>query len=225
MPRLRPANTRFDGCFPVLTFAEVLDLRARLSAELGRTIGIYPETKSPGYFADRGLPLEPLLVDALQAAGLDGPDAPVLVQSFDAASLRTLRRTLRVPLVRLVDEAAAVTPAGLAEIATYADAVGVDKELVIPRTTAGTLGPPGPLVADAHAAGLAVHVYTFRDENAFLPTDLRRGPRDADRGDGRAECVAFLRAGVDGLFADHPDTAVAARAVVAREDQTTRWSS
>jgi glycerophosphoryl diester phosphodiesterase len=72
-------------------------------------------------------------------------------------------------------------------------------------------------VADAHAAGLAVHVYTFRDENAFLPTDLRRGRHDAECGDARAECIAFLRAGVDGLFADHPDTAVAARAAVVRQ--------
>jgi glycerophosphoryl diester phosphodiesterase len=87
----------------------------------------------------------------------------------------------------------------------------VHKSLVIPRTASGTLGEPGPLVDDAHAAGLAVHAFTFRDENVFLPTDLRRGPGDAGRGDGLAECVAFFEAGVDGVFADHPDTAVAAR--------------
>jgi glycerophosphoryl diester phosphodiesterase len=214
MPRLRPGNTRFDGHFAVPTFAEVLDLRARLSERSGRAIGVYPETKNPGYFARRGLALEPLLVDALRAAGLDRADAPVFVQSFDAASLRTVRDALPVPLVRLVDEARFVTPAGLARIATYADVVGVRKDLVIPRTATGALERPGSLVSDAHAAGLAVHVYTFRDENAFLPADLRRGHLDADRGDARAECVAFLRAGVDGLFADHPDTAVAARAAL-----------
>jgi glycerophosphoryl diester phosphodiesterase len=109
--------------------------------------------------------------------------------------------------------------------------------LVIPRTATGTLGRATALVADAHAAGLAVHAFTFRDENAFLPTDLRRGgggsdslrgadgvrgptrrsgSADAERGDGRAECVAFIRAGVDGLFADHPETAVAARGELRR---------
>jgi glycerophosphoryl diester phosphodiesterase len=217
MPQLRPANTRFDGHFPVPTFAEVLDLRARLSERSGRTIGVYPETKNPGYFADRGVALEPLLVDALRAAGLDRPDAPVFVQSFDATSLRTVRDALPVPLVRLVDDARFVTRAGLAGIAGYADAVGVHKDLVIPRTATGALGRPGSLVTDAHAVGLAVHVYTFRDENAFLPADLRRGPLDADGGDARAECAAFLRAGVDGLFADHPDTAVAARAALVGE--------
>jgi glycerophosphoryl diester phosphodiesterase len=209
----------------VPTFAEILDLRTLLSAELGRSIGVYPETKNPRYFADRGRPLEPVLVDALRGAGLDRPGAPVFVQSFDPASLRLLRAALRVPLVQLVDEDAPhlVTTDGLTAIAGYADAVGVHKNLVIPRTAGGSLGEPGPLVDDAHAAGLAVHAFTFRDENAFLPADLRRGWGDAACGDGVAECVAFLDAGVDGLFADHPDTAVCARDLT--KVQTIRWSS
>jgi glycerophosphoryl diester phosphodiesterase len=225
LPALRPGNTRYDRCFAVPTFAEILDLRVRLSRELGRAIGVYPETKTPGYFADRGIPLEPALVDALRGAGLDDPDAPVFVQSFEAASLHVLRAELSVPLVHLVDDGAAhlVTPEHLAAIAGYADAVGVHKSRVIPRLADGTLGARGPLVDDAHAVGLAVHAFTFRDENVFLPTDLRRGPADADRGDGRAECIAFLEAGVDGLFADHPDTAVAARDLVPA--QTMRRSS
>ena len=136
-----------------------------------------------------------------------------------------------MPLVHLVDDDAPhlVAPEHLAVIAGYADAVGVHKNLVIPRIAGGALGAPGPLVDDVHAAGLAVHAFTFRDENIFLPTDLRRGPGDADRGDGLAECVAFLEAGVDGLFADHPDTAVAARDLVTggtvRTAQTMRRSS
>jgi glycerophosphoryl diester phosphodiesterase len=213
IPALRPANTRFDGRFPVPTFAEILDLRTRLSASVGRPIGVYPETKHPGYFAERGLPLERRVVDALRGAGLDAPSAPVLVQSFDPDSLGELRAALAVPLVQLVDDDAPqlVTADGLAAIAGYADAVGVHKNLVIPPAPDGALGTPGPLVADAHALGLAVHAFTFRDENAFLPVDLRRGTADADLGDGRAECLAHLRAGVDGLFADNPDTAVAAR--------------
>ena len=114
-------------------------------------------------------------------------------------------------------------------IAGYADAVGVHKNLVIPRLAGGALGAPSRLVDDVHAAGLAVHAFTFRDENTFLPADLRRGPGDADRGHGLAECVAFLEAGVDGLFADYPDTAVAACDLVAggavRTAQTIRRSS
>lgn len=227
LPELRPGNTRFDGRLPVPTFAEILGLRARLSTRLGRPIGVYPETKNPDYFADRGVPLEPALVDALRGAGLDRPDAPVFVQSFDAASLKELGAALRVPLVRLVDADASelVTADGLAAIAEHADAVGLHKSLVVPRTAAGTLGEPGPLVADAHAVGLAVHAFTFRNENAFLPADLRRGPGASELGDGRAECLAFLRAGVDGLFADDPATAVAARDLAPAAAQTIRWSS
>jgi glycerophosphoryl diester phosphodiesterase len=213
IPAVRPANTRFDGRFPVPTFAEILDLRARLSARLGRPVGVYPETKYPAYFADRGIPLEPALVEALRGVGLDQPEAPVFVQSFDPASLRRLRTELPVPLVHLIghDAPELVTPSGLATIAGYADAVGVHKNLVIPPTDTGALGKPTSLVTDAHAAGLTVHAYTFRDENAFLPAELRRGSHDADLGDGRAECAAYFHAGVDGLFADNPDTAVAAR--------------
>jgi glycerophosphoryl diester phosphodiesterase len=224
LPALRPTNARFTG-LPVPTLAEVLALRELLSTELGRPIGVYPETKNPEYFADRGVPLEPALVDALRAAGLDRPDAPVFVQSFDPASLQLLRTSLDVPLVQLVDDDAPhlVTMDGLTAVAGYADALGVHKSVVIPRTAAGTLGEPGPLLDDAHAMGLAVHAFTFRDENAFLPADLRRGWGDAACGDGVAECVAFLRAGVDGLFADHPDTAVCARDLT--HTQTIRWSS
>jgi glycerophosphoryl diester phosphodiesterase len=66
-------------------------------------------------------------------------------------------------------------------------------------------------VVGAHAAGLLVHAYTFRDENAFLPAELRSDGAAYELGDAFAEYDAFLRAGVDGVFSDHPDTAVAAR--------------
>jgi glycerophosphoryl diester phosphodiesterase len=213
IPAVRPANTRFDGRFPIPTFGEILELRARLSRRLGRPIGVYPETKNPAYFADRGIPLEPALVTALRTAELNSPAAPVFVQSFDPTSLAQLRTELPVPLVHLVDDDAPehVTPDGLAAIAGHADAIGVHKSLVIPLTADGTLGSPGPLVADAHRVGLAVHAFTFRDENAFLPADLRSSDLDTDLGDGRAECAAYIRAEVDGIFADNPDTAVAAR--------------
>ena len=67
-------------------------------------------------------------------------------------------------------------------------------------------------MADAHAAGLVVHPYTFRNENQFLPLEARRGTDANAYGDAFAEYDAFYAAGVDGVFADNPDTAVAARA-------------
>ncbi|HXV92833.1 MAG TPA: glycerophosphodiester phosphodiesterase [Pseudonocardia sp.] len=227
LPRMRQENTIYDGRFPVPTFAEVLALRARLSAELGREIGVYPETKHPTYFAGLGLPLEPPLVAALEAAGLNRPDAPVVVQSFETANLCALRDAVRVPLVQLVGRSGApadlvaagdprtyadlVTPGGLAAIAAYADGIGPHKDLVLARAPDGSLGGPTGLVEAAHDTGLVVHAYTFRNENRFLPADLRSAGRDADYGDALAEYEAFLRAGVDGVFSDNPDTAVLAR--------------
>jgi glycerophosphoryl diester phosphodiesterase len=67
------------------------------------------------------------------------------------------------------------------------------------------------VVADAHAAGLVVHPYTFRAENQFLPTDLRTGTVPAAYGRAIDEQAEFLRAGVDGLFTDQPDIGVLAR--------------
>jgi glycerophosphoryl diester phosphodiesterase len=105
-----------------------------------------------------------------------------------------------------------VTPAGLSEIAGYADGVGANKNLVLPRDPAsGATGAPSALVDDAHARGLVVHVWTLRDENQFMATNFRIGTDPNAKGDGYAEAMAFLDAGVDGIFADHPDTTLAAR--------------
>ncbi|GGK43615.1 glycerophosphoryl diester phosphodiesterase [Pilimelia terevasa] len=224
LPRLRQHNTLYDGRFTVPTFVEVLDLRARLSRELRRPVGVYPETKHPTYFRSLGLPLEEPLVAALRRAGLNRPAAPAYVQSFEAANLRRLRRELglRTPTVFLTSAAGGpygdsrsyadyLTPAGLVDLSGYVDGIGPAKDQVIARRPDGTLGAPTGLVAAAHQAGLMVHPYTFRAENEFLPADLRCGADPRDFGRAVAEQVAFLRAGVDGLFTDQPDIAVLAR--------------
>jgi len=226
IPRLRPANTAHDDRHAIPTLQEVIDLARTRSAALGRTIGIYPETKHPSHFAARGLALEPRLLAVLAANGWNHADAPVFIQSFETANLRALRAATDVRLVQLLgadgrpwdlqsrgdprsyDDLA--TPAGLREIATWAHAVGPHKHRVIPRTAGGTLGLPTSFVADAHAAGLAVHPWTFRAENDFLPADLRRGVDPAARGDGEREIALYLRTGIDGFFTDHPDVGVAA---------------
>jgi glycerophosphoryl diester phosphodiesterase len=228
IPAVRQENTIYDRRFEIPTFDEVLALRERLSRELGRVIGVYPETKHPTYFSSIGRPLEPALVAALEKAGLNRKDAPVFVQSFETTNLRQLNDELQVPLVQLLETAGApadlaaagdprtypdlVTPAGLADIASYADAIGPAKDMVVARHPDGTLGAPTSLVAYAHAVGLLVHPYTFRNENHFLPANLRSAGFAADYGNVFAEYEAFFAAGVDGVFADNPDTAVAARA-------------
>ncbi len=205
IPGMRPANTAYDGCFGIPPYQEVVDLAARLSDAFGRVIGTYPETKHPAYFREIGLPLEPPLVEALERNGLNRPDAPVYVQSF-GDNLRALREAVRAPFVQLL-----ARPGDLADIATYAEAVGPGKHLVLPRDADGRSLHPTSLVADAHALGLEVHLWTFRAENAFLPLELRSSPRKRDRGDVEAELERALALGADAVFADQPDLAVAAR--------------
>jgi glycerophosphoryl diester phosphodiesterase len=195
IPQLRPQNTAYDGQFEVPTLQEVLDLRKQLSKELGREIGVYPETKHPTYFRAIGLPLEEPLVELLTRNGLNRPNAPVFVQSFETGNVRMLDGELRVPLVQLLDSPTRkpvgdtrtygelATPAGLADIASYADGVGPAKDYIVPRNPDASWVEPTSFVEDAHAAGLVVHPWTFRRENNFLPLDLRSSADPAEIGD------------------------------------------
>lgn len=228
IPDIRPQNTAYDGQFQVPTFQEVIDLSRRLSHELRRPIGIYPETKHPTYFQQLGLPLEEPLVRTLNRNRLNHPRAKVFVQSFEVSNLRALDRRLRVPLVQLlgsrtsspydfvvrgipVTYADLATPAGLRFISRYAEGVGPSKDYIVPRDAEGRSLPPTTFVRDAHRAGLVVHPYTFRAENTFLPLELRSSDDPAAYGDFAAELQQFYELGVDGVFADQPDLAVAAR--------------
>ncbi len=227
IPQIRQHNTAFNGRYTIPTFQEILDLRERLSRQLGREIGVYPETKHPTYFRTIGLPLEEPLVRALRRNGLDRRRAPVYVQSFETGNLKLLDRVLRVPLVQLLSSAGAPfdlvdsgstttyadlsTAAGLQDIAAYADGVGPSKDQIVPRTSTNASGTPTSFVNDAHAAGLVVHPYTFRAENTFLPLELRSSPNLADYGDLFSEIGQFFGLGVDGVFSDNPDIAVEVR--------------
>ncbi len=218
IPGLRPANARFDGLYPVPSFAEVLTLVRAKEAETGRRIGIYPELKHPAFLLEQGFDTVDLLVTALRAADLDDADDPVFVQSFEVGPLQRLNKMVKVPLVQLIgvdngpaDEPAMrysemTTPSGLARIATYADVVGVDVRLLLDSAGAAT-----PLIGDAQTAGLKVHAWTLRKENAFLPVPLRRGTGEAARGCPEMLWALLARAGVSGVFTDDPAIAVAAR--------------
>jgi len=222
LPGVRPQNTKYNGRYGVPTLQEIIDLIHRLSRELGRQIGLYAETKHSTYFRSIGKPLEPVLVDTLHRNGLDRPDARVFIESFEFANLKYLARQLAVRLVFLIGPPASrpydfvtahdsrtyreLTSAnGMRRLARYVDALGPSKDYVIPTDARGRSRRPTSFVRDAHAAGLLVHPYTFRNENQFRPAQLRH------RGGAIAEYRLFFAAGVDGVFSDCPDTAVAAR--------------
>ncbi len=229
LPQVRQENTIYDGLFQIPTFTEVLALRKRLSSELHRQIGVYPETKHPTYFRSIHLPLERPLVTALRQAGLDNRRAPVFIQSFEPGNLQDLRVKfgVRVRLVLLTSAtgspfdqvgkpygktyAELTSPAGLRSLSRFVDGIGPDKIQIIPRTSDGELGSPTTLVRDAHRAGLLVHPYTFRAENQFLPKDFQTGNDPNAYGRILAEIDAYLHTGIDGFFADQADIGVLAR--------------
>ncbi|MDQ3385604.1 MAG: glycerophosphodiester phosphodiesterase [Actinomycetota bacterium] len=220
IPAIRPSNATFDGIHEIPTLQEIIDLVRSVRARGGPAVGIYPETKLPSYFASLGLPLEQPLVETLHANGFRSREHQVLIQSLEVTNLRELHEMTDLPLIQLVKSRGAprdlviredrrtyadlVSPAGLGVVARYAAGIGPHKDLVIPRTGDDALAAPTHLVADAHAAGLAVHPFTFRRENRFLPAEHRIGVDPNGPGDLAGEISAFLAAGIDGYFTDNP---------------------
>jgi len=239
----------FDGMFQIPTFEEVIALAKRKSQEKGRTIGIYPETKHPTYHKNLGLPLEPRLVKILQAEGWDKSDSPVFIQSFEQSNLKELRKMTRNKLIQLVDANDVnpdgtidftapfdrpydwtvsgnsnltsrtfgffTTDAGLKEIKTYADGIGPWKVYIV-RTRLENGQPKlftTDLIERAHKQGLLIHTWTFRNEQRRLLSDYKGNPVE--------EYLQFYDLGVDGLFSDFSDTAVAARVLFKILDDST----
>ncbi len=240
LPQLR--STTYDGAFQIPTLDEIIDFVAAESALLGYPVGIIPEIKHGTYFHGIGLPMEDRLLATLAAHSYTRT-APVEIQSFEIANLKYLRQMLggaqahrehpNIRLLQLLDDphaqphdvvaaggkltcAQMMTPAGLRDIAGYADAIGPAIEAIIPRTADGHLGRPTRLVRDAHAAGLELHPYTFRPENQFLARNFWRGsdPHTFNEAGLIAQIDAYLDAGIDAFFTDAP--AIGRKAVDAR---------
>ena len=195
--RLAFRSHAYDGQFEIPTFDEVIDLAQKAGSELGRPIGVYPETKHPTYFRSIGLPLEDRLLDTLSRHGWNGREAPVFIQSFED-NLRLMRPKTTTRMIRLL-EGKEPTDEELREISTYADGIGPNSRLVIPAHADRTLKAPSDLVKRAHALGLLVHIWTLRAEPVFLSPSYH--------GDFDAEFKQFRDLGVDGIFTDFPDVA------------------
>jgi glycerophosphoryl diester phosphodiesterase len=218
-------SKEYDGKFTIPTFEEILDLVARESAQRGRKIGIYPETKHPAFHLALQLPLEDRLLEALQKRGLNRAGTPIFIQSFESGNLQYLRGKTELPLVQLLDEGSLIydetgtrvasvsvpeygdrrggeQPRSLADIAKYANAIGPWKRQILrdvgqPKLLATTV------IEQAHEVGLRVHTYTFRNEPATLAPEYNNDPL--------LEYRRFFELGIDGVFSDFSDTALRAR--------------
>jgi glycerophosphoryl diester phosphodiesterase len=226
LPKIRVANTRYDGLFQVPTWEEIVDLVAAESITRKRVIGLVPEIKNSTYFAGIGLPMEDRFLKSL-AEHAYTRQAPIEIQSFEVANLRYMRAQLGRPanirLMQLVGEGAArpadvvaaggtltyaqmTSASGMNDIKAYADVVAPPIRSVIPLGPDGRLASPTHLVADAHTAGLLVHVWVFRPENNFLAAGFRNGAGETARNpEGSiAEIRRYIEAGIDGFFSDDP---------------------
>jgi len=226
LPQLRPENAKYDGAFDLVTWPEMVDFAAAESAARGRPIGLIPEIKHSTYFRSIGLPMEDRFLetlgqhDYLRRCGLE-------IQSFETANLKYVRaklgRRASTRLMQLVDPSAGkpadvvaagsgpsyaeiLTPAGLADVARYADVIAPNTRAIIPLGPDGKLAKPTSLVADAHKAGLLVHPWTFRPENYFLAVDFKDANGEAARNEAGsiAEMRAYIATGIDGFFTDDP---------------------
>lgn len=217
LPQLRPGSAKFDGREAIPTYQEVVDLAKAESRRVGRTIGTYPEMKHPAYFSALGLPLEARLADTLRRNGLDSRTSPVFVQCFEVQPLKTFMGLSKARRVMLVSQGAAPvdvkSEAGLKSIAAFADGLGPELSLAlkVDGANSGIRMEDTGLVKAAHAAGLAVHPWTVRAENAFLPAALRVGADPAARGSVVLYLKMIYGLGVDGVFSDFPALAAKAR--------------
>jgi glycerophosphoryl diester phosphodiesterase len=170
------------------TFQEAIDL-------VRGKAGLYPETKGPEVYGRRGFDMEALLVAELRKNSLDRPGAdpktPVIIQSFSAESLQTLRKAgITLPLVFLISDLDSgrdrwLSDAGLTGVRQFAAGIGPAKSLLVADPT---------LAPRAHAAGLTVTPYTFRSAGLTPGMTLKEEMADY-----------LYRLGVDALFTDNPD--------------------
>ena len=201
------AATRFE----IPTLEEEIELIQGLNKSTGKDIGIYTELKAPAFHAREGKHIEETVLDVLSRYGYSGKDSNCYIQCFEPASIVFMREKLKsgLKMIQLigdnswedtpgVDYNRMLTPEGLDEVTRYADGIGpwmnqiaADQKGKEPQMTR--------LVEWAHERSLCVHPYTFRYDS--IPS---YGKSFDDLLD-----IFFEKAGVDGIFTDFPDKAVA----------------
>jgi len=193
--------------FRVHTFAEEIELIQGLNVSTGKSVGIYPEIKSPAFHREEGKDIAVAALGILKQYGYDEKTDKVFLQCFDSSELRRIHDELMpeldmdLPLVQLMGTEQEyrwmLSSSGVQRLATYVDGIGPSAYLLIaPDSTASEIKVT-KLVELAHAAGLLVHPYTFRRERNQMP------PFAKDYDDFLR--IFFDQVGVDGVFTDFPD--------------------
>jgi glycerophosphoryl diester phosphodiesterase len=239
LQKLRPENTEFDGDAPILRLRDVLAIVDAESVARGREFSVVIEIKHAHYFASIGVPLDQLLHTELLTTGWTQRPDQLIIECFELGVLDTLRATgLPARYIFLLesdgapaDERAELgsganryewyrSDVGLDSLVGRVDGISVAKADLMRIVRRGFTNGTNDLVQRAHQRGLCVFVWTLRPENHFLNPRFRppgtaahpRGDEAISWGDWLGEFRMVLHAGVDGIFVDHPDLGVAARA-------------
>lgn len=198
-----------SSAFQIPTLEEELQLIAGLNHSRGRKVGIYPEIKQPGWHRKEGHDLSRAVLPILRRYGYATKKDACWLQCFEVDEVRRIRTELgwegRLllllgPSTKYPDGSDAsrwFTEEGLREAAQFADGVGPSLNTIVTGKTKADRKVTD-FVKHAHAAGLAVHPYTLRED------DL---PKIVDSMDD-ALGLLFKEAKIDGLFTDFPDLAV-----------------
>ncbi|MGO4104292.1 glycerophosphodiester phosphodiesterase family protein [Leifsonia sp. YAF41] len=230
IPAIRKSSASFDGAFPIMRLRDVFDLIDDASVGTPRQLSMVAEIKHATYFESIGLPLDELFAAEVNEAGWNEGDGRLVIESFEKHVLdQVYSRGIYGKRVYLIEASGApfdevsqlgsaatpyadsLTAAGLYELAGHVDGVSVNKKLILERNAAGEVSGTSDLIDSAHAAGLEIYCWTLRPENKFLARSFRTGTVSADFGAWQAEFALIMGTGIDGVFADHPDLAVAVR--------------
>lgn len=216
-------NQRFDfrdqsynGKFKIISFEEYIEIALKAD----RVVGIYPECKNPVFINQHvkwagGKTVENIFVETLLKYGYKGKylskdwkKKPLFIQSFAPTALVKISKFINSPLIFLIDDT--VTPTQDTNQSYYQITTGKYFEYLRSFGVVG-IGPwkdtiavpnannyataPNHLVKRAHEHGLAVHPYTFRNENEFLHFNFHQDPYQ--------EYAYWIHTvGIDGLFTD-----------------------
>lgn len=234
LKRIRPDNREYDGLEPMLRLRDVFRIIDEESAARGRELAVVVEVKHADYFASIGFDIGELLRRELDDIGWGDRKDRLVIECFELGVLERLRDAgVRASFVFLAerlgapaDEVARAksggvaahsygwyrTNAGLDSLRGRVDGVSVDKGSLIRTNAFGFAANPTDLVERAHERGLLVFTWTLRPENRYLNVRFHSSLRPGEWGDWQSEFELILASGVDGIFVDHTDLGVAARA-------------
>lgn len=215
----------WKSSFRIHTFEEEIELIQGLNKSMGKTVGIYPEIKSPSFHRHEGKDISKAVLLVLKKYGYTAKNDLVYLQCFDPIELRRIQKHLfpehniEVKLIQLLaktqwrltliyqgkkvipyDNSWMFKPDGMQIIAEYADGIGPSISMIVKRVSRINQLVITDIVKNAHKAGLKVHPFTFRADQGLIPK-YASNFEDMLR-------IFYYQVGVDGVFTDFPDRVV-----------------